>query len=211
VPLNWSAYEDIADFFTNDVKEIDGSASTATWTTARRTPSLGWRFTDAWLSMAGTGDGHPNGMPVDEWGIRMEGCTPVGSSRLARRCDQQPGRRLRADQVRRLAARLRAAGGAGHDLHGGRPGARAGHIAQQIFWYTAFTADMVKPGLPVMNERRHAQVAHGALAHGPYWEEGMKHGYQDVRQLDLLRVHAARAPPGGLAVRPVRASARRPR
>ena len=26
-----------------------------------------------------------------------------------------------------------------------------GNIAQQIFWYTAFTADMVKPGLPVMN------------------------------------------------------------
>jgi len=24
VPVNWSAYEDIADFFTNHVKEIDG-------------------------------------------------------------------------------------------------------------------------------------------------------------------------------------------
>jgi glycerol transport system substrate-binding protein len=28
-----------------------------------------------------------------------------------------------------------------------------GNIAQQIFWYTAFTADMVAPdGLPVVNE-----------------------------------------------------------
>jgi glycerol transport system substrate-binding protein len=26
VPVNWSAYEDIAEFFTNDVKEIDGKA-----------------------------------------------------------------------------------------------------------------------------------------------------------------------------------------
>ena len=26
VPVNWSAYEDIAEFFTNDVKEIDGVA-----------------------------------------------------------------------------------------------------------------------------------------------------------------------------------------
>ncbi len=26
-----------------------------------------------------------------------------------------------------------------------------GQIAQQIFWYTAFTADMSKPGLPVIN------------------------------------------------------------
>ena len=47
----------------------------------KKDPSLGWRFTDAWLSMAGNGDkGIPNGLPVDEWGIRMEGCRPVGSS-----------------------------------------------------------------------------------------------------------------------------------
>ena len=38
----------------------------------KKDPSLGWRFTDAWLSMAGTADiGIPNGMPVDEWGIRV--------------------------------------------------------------------------------------------------------------------------------------------
>jgi hypothetical protein len=31
--------------------------------------------------MAGAGDkGLPNGLPVDEWGIRVEGCSPVGSS-----------------------------------------------------------------------------------------------------------------------------------
>jgi len=36
VPVNWTAYEDIANFFTNDVKELDASASTATWITARR-------------------------------------------------------------------------------------------------------------------------------------------------------------------------------
>ena len=48
----------------------------------KKDPSLGWRFTDAWLSMAGNGDkGMPNGLPVDEWGIRMdeELCSPVGS------------------------------------------------------------------------------------------------------------------------------------
>ena len=37
VPTNWSAYEDIADFFSNDVKELDGKRSMATWTTARKT------------------------------------------------------------------------------------------------------------------------------------------------------------------------------
>ena len=45
---------------------------TVTWTT-RTGSDLGWRMTDAWLSMAGAGSvGKPNGVPVDEWGIRME-------------------------------------------------------------------------------------------------------------------------------------------
>ncbi len=57
------------------------SASSGHMDYGKKDPSLGWRFTDAWLSMAGNGDkGIPNGLPVDEWGIRMEGCRPVGSS-----------------------------------------------------------------------------------------------------------------------------------
>ena len=81
MPVNWSAYEDIAEFFTNDVKEVDGVKVYGHMDYGKKDPSLGWRFTDAWLSMAGNGDkGIPNGMPVDEWGIRMEGCRPVGSS-----------------------------------------------------------------------------------------------------------------------------------
>ena len=71
VPVNWSAYEDIADFFTNTVKEIDGQKVYGHMDYGKKDPSLGWRFTDAWLSMAGNGDrGLPNGRPVDEWGIR---------------------------------------------------------------------------------------------------------------------------------------------
>ena len=81
VPVNWSAW-DIADFFTNDVKEIDGVRVYAIWITAARS-DLGWRMTDAWLSMAGEGSkGLPNGRPIDEWGIRMEegSCNPAGAS-----------------------------------------------------------------------------------------------------------------------------------
>ena len=40
-------------------------------------------MTDAWLSMAGAGSkGYPNGVPIDEWGIRMEqgSCNPAGAS-----------------------------------------------------------------------------------------------------------------------------------
>jgi glycerol transport system substrate-binding protein len=67
VPVNWSAYEDIADFFTNDVKNIDGVRVYGHMDYGKKDPSLGWRFTDAWLSMAGAGDkGIPNGVPVDE-------------------------------------------------------------------------------------------------------------------------------------------------
>jgi glycerol transport system substrate-binding protein len=56
VPLNWSAYEDIAEFFSNDVKTIDGKPIYGHMDYGKKDPSLGWRFTDAWLSMAGTAD-----------------------------------------------------------------------------------------------------------------------------------------------------------
>jgi glycerol transport system substrate-binding protein len=52
----------------------------------KKDPSLGWRFTDAWLSMAGNGDkGLPNGLPVDEWGIKVDENSPrsVPASRAA--------------------------------------------------------------------------------------------------------------------------------
>ena len=58
VPVNWSAYEDIADFFTNDVRELDGVRVWGHMDYGKKDPSLGWRFTDAWLSMAGVGEAY---------------------------------------------------------------------------------------------------------------------------------------------------------
>jgi glycerol transport system substrate-binding protein len=80
-------------------------------------------------------------------------------------------------------------GGGRHDLLRGRAGARPGcNIAQQIFWYTAFTADMAKPGTPVVDENDTPEVAHGTRRpHGPYWEEGMKLGYQDAGSWTLMK------------------------
>ena len=83
VPVDWSAYEDIAEFFTVHVKEIDGVRIYGHMDYGKRAPDLGWRMTDAWLSMAGAGSkGLPNGRPIDEWGIRMEegSCNPAGAS-----------------------------------------------------------------------------------------------------------------------------------
>ena len=127
VPVNWSAYEDIAEFFTNDVKTIDGEKVYGHMDYGKKDPSLGWRFTDAWLSMAGEADkGIPNGMPVDEWGIRVtpDDCHAVGASVTRGGGTNSPAAVYRDHQVHRLAEEVRAAGSVGHDLRRSRAGAR---------------------------------------------------------------------------------------
>lgn len=62
-----------------------------------------------------------------------------------------------------------------------------GNVAQQIFWYTAFTADMAKPGIAVVDEQGRPKWRMAPSPHGPYWEEGMKLGYQDVGSWTLLK------------------------
>ena len=127
VPVNWSAYEDIANFFSNDVKEIDGVRVYGHMDYGKKDPSLGWRFTDAWLSMAGEADkGIPNGLPVDEWGIRVEDCHPGRRLGQPGRRGEQPGGRLCADEIHRLDEEICPAGGAGHDLLRGRSRSRTG-------------------------------------------------------------------------------------
>jgi glycerol transport system substrate-binding protein len=188
VPVNWSAYEDIADFFTNDVKEVDGVKVYGHMDYGKKDPSLGWRFTDAWLSMAGNGDkGLPNGIPVDEWGIRMEGCRPVGSS-VDRGGDVNGAAAVYSiakylDWLKKYAPPQ--AQGMTFSEEGPVPA--QGNIAQQIFWYTAFTADMVKPGLAVVNADGTPKWRMAPSPHGAYWKEGMKLGYQDVGSVTLLK------------------------
>ncbi|MCS6758571.1 MAG: carbohydrate ABC transporter substrate-binding protein, partial [Candidatus Devosia euplotis] len=83
VPVNWSAYENIAEFFTG--RELDGTKVYGHMDYGKKDPSLGWRFTDAWLSMAGNGDkGIPNGLPVDEWGIKVNDKSQPAGSCVAR-------------------------------------------------------------------------------------------------------------------------------
>src|SRR3546814_16558762 len=78
---------DIAKFFSEDVKEIDGKRVYGHMDYGKKDPSLGWRFTDAWFSMAGGGDkGLPNGLPVDEWGIRVENCHRSAERRVGNEC-----------------------------------------------------------------------------------------------------------------------------
>jgi len=194
VPLNWSAYEDIAAFFTNDVKEIDGKPIYGHMDYGKKDPSLGWRFTDAWLSMAGTADiGIPNGQPVDEWGIRVadDKCTPVGASVSRGGATNSPAAVYALTKYVDWMKKYAPKEATGMTFGEAGPVPAQGQIAQQIFWYTAFTADMVKPGLPVVNADGTPKWRMAPGPNGPYWKQGMQNGYQDVGSWTFFADHDA--------------------
>ena len=56
-----------------------------------------------------------------------------------------------------------------------------------MFWYTAFTADMVKEGLPVVNADGTPKWRMAPSPHGVYWKDGMKLGYQDAGSWTLMK------------------------
>ncbi|USD67905.1 ABC transporter substrate-binding protein [Vibrio sp. SCSIO 43136] len=180
IPQNWAAYEAIANFFTNDVKYIDGQRVYGHMDYAKTDPSLGWRLSDAWLSMAGVGDkGLPNGHPVDEWGIRVEGCRPVGAS--VRRGGALNGP-ASVYAINKFIDWLDYAPPEARNLNFSQAGEWPGKgvIAQQIFWYTAFVSDLTKPNLPVMNRDGTPKWRIAPSPVGKYWQPGMKSGYQDT-------------------------------
>lgn len=187
VPVNWSAYEDIANFFTNDVKEIDGKTVYGHLDYGKKHPSLGWRFTDAWLSMAGVGDkGIPNGLPVDEWGIRVEDCQPVGSMVERGGAANSPAAIYALTKYRDWF-KFAPPAAKGMDFSEIGPIPAQGQIAQQIFWYTVFTAAMLDPASEVVNDDGTPKWRMAPSPHGPYWEKGMKLGYQDAGSWTMLK------------------------
>lgn len=191
VPVNWTAYEDIAAFFTGrDMRYLGGPKQVfGSMDYGKKDPSLGWRYTDAWMSMAGMGDqGAPNGLPVDEWGVRVDDDSrPVGS------CVARGGATNDAAAVYAVTKAIdwlkkyAPPEASGMVFSEAGPVPAQGHIAQQIFWYTAFTADMVVPGLPVMNEDGTPKWRMAPSPHGAYWSEGTKVGYQDVGSWTLMK------------------------
>jgi len=193
VPENWSAYEDIAEFFSVHVKEIDGVRVYGHMDYGKRAPDLGWRMTDAWLSMAGAGSkGIPNGRPVDEWGIRMpEGsCNPVGSSVSRGGAANGPAAVYAIRKWDEWLREYAPPGAASYDFYQSLPALSQGNVAQQIFWYTAFTASMVAPrseGNNTVDEQGNPLWRMAPSPHGPYWEEGQKLGYQDAGSWTLFQ------------------------
>ncbi|MFT6267000.1 MAG: glycerol transport system substrate-binding protein [Oleiphilaceae bacterium] len=188
VPVNWSAYEDIAEFFTEKVGEIDGKKIYGHMDYGKKDASLGWRFTDAWLSMAGAGDkGLPNGSPVDEWGIRVEDCHPVGSSITRGGATNGPAAVYSVAKYIEWLEKYAPPGS--REMNFGEAGAipKNGNVAQQIFWYTAFTSSMTEKGLPVVNDDGTPKWRMAPSPRGAYWEEGQKLGYQDAGSWTLLK------------------------
>ena len=190
VPVNWSAYEDIAEFFTGrDLSHLGVTDQIyGNMDYGKKDPSLGWRFTDAWMSMAGMGDvGEPNGFPVDEWGIRVnENYQPVGSCVARGGATNSPAAVYAIEKYIEWLQKYTPPTAAGMTFGEAGPVPAQGNIAQQMFWYTAFTADMVKEGLPVMNEDGTPKWRMAPSPYGAYWQEGMKVGYQDVGSATLM-------------------------
>ena len=193
VPVNWSAYEDIAEFFSEDVKEIDGTRIYGHMDYGKRAPDLGWRMTDAWLSMAGAGSkGRPNGIPVDEWGIRMEEgtCNPVGASVTRGGAANGPAAVYAIRKWDEWLRKYAPPGAASYDFYQSLPALSQGNVAQQIFWYTAFTASMVaskEDGNNTVDDEGNPQWRMAPSPHGPYWEDGQKLGYQDAGSWTFLK------------------------
>lgn len=192
VPVNWTAYQDIAEFFTGrDMSYIEGGPKSA-WGNmdyGKKDPSLGWRYTDAWMSMAGMGDkGEPNGLPVDEWGVRVdENSRPVGSCVTRGGATNDAAAVYAVTKAIEWLQKYTPPEAQGMTFSEAGPVPARGDIAQQMFWYTAFTADMVKPGLAVMNADGTPKWRMAPSPHGAYWSEGTKIGYQDVGSWTLMK------------------------
>jgi len=191
VPVNWSAYEDIAEFFTGrDMSHmgVEGEVF-GNMDYGKKDPSLGWRYTDAWMSMAGMGDvGEPNGLPVDEWGIRVnENSQPVGSCMARGGATNSPAAVYAVNKAIEWLEKYSPPTAAGMTFSEAGPIPAQGQIAQQMFWYTAFTADMVGDGArAVLNEDGTPKWRMAPSPRGAYWEDGMKVGYQDAGSWTLM-------------------------
>jgi glycerol transport system substrate-binding protein len=142
------------------------------------------------MSMAGMGDvGEPNGLPVDEWGIRVnEKSQPTGSCVARGGATNSPAAVYAIESYVNWLQNYAPPAAAGMTFSEAGPVPAQGQIAQQMFWYTAFTADMVGDGAAaVLNEDGSPRWRMAPSPHGVYWQDGMKVGYQDAGSWTLMK------------------------
>ena len=188
VPINWAAYEDIAEFFTG--KEIDGQTVYGHMDYGKKSPSLGWRFTDAWLSIAGVGDkGLPNGIPVDEWGIRVENKIPVGATVKRGGAANGPAAVYATTKYVQWMKEYAPPYAASMTWSEAGPTPARGNVAQRIFQYITWLSDPAfnSAQSPVTDAMGKPVWRVAPTPHGKYWDEGMKVGYQDAGSWTILK------------------------
>ena len=211
VPVNWSAYEDIAEFFS---VRRQGDRRRAHLRPhglrqARARPGLAH---DRRLAVDGRrGQQGPAQRPADRrvghpHGGRLLQSRRAPPCRAAARPTDRPRSTRSPSGTSGCASTRRRAPPTTTSTSRCRRCAQ-GNVAQQIFWYTAFTASMVAPkkdGNNTVDDEGKPLWRMAPSPHGPYWEEGMKLGYQDAGSWTLFKSHAGRPAQGGLAVRAVR-------
>ncbi|MCK6261798.1 ABC transporter substrate-binding protein [Vibrio sp. ZSDE26] len=187
VPQNWQAYEDIAQFFTVDIKEIDGKRIWGHFDYAKYEPSLGWRISDSWLSLAGVNDvGLPSGLPVGDWGIRAEKCTPVGASVSRGGALNSPAAIYALEKYKFWLENYAPPESKQLTFRTAAQFLSQGSVAQQIFWYSAFVPILLDEKSKVVDENGDPLWRLAPSPRGKYWQEGMKSGYQDAGSWTFL-------------------------
>lgn len=181
VPINWAAYEDIAEFFSTT--KIDGKQVYGHLDYGKKSPSLGWRFTDSWLSIAGVGDiGLPNGYPVDDWGVRAKDNIPVGSSVSRGGATNSPAAVYALQKYIDWLKAYAPPEALNWRWEDAGPKAARGDIAQRVFQYITWLSDesFTAKGSPMLNKNGMPVWRVAPTPHGRYWQPGMKVGYQDA-------------------------------
>jgi len=197
VPVNWAAYEDIANFFTNEVRGteddepgfINGVEVYGHMDYGQKDVSLGWRFTDAWMSIAGMGDtGLPNGIPVDEWGIRVEDCHPVGSDISRGGAINSPAAVYALETYIDWLNNYAPPQAPSITWSEAGPVPGEGYVAQRVFQYITWLSapEFREPGNPVVNDDGTLRWRVAPTPRGRYWDDGMKVGYQDAGSWTIL-------------------------
>ncbi|MEZ8823137.1 ABC transporter substrate-binding protein [Vibrio amylolyticus] len=181
VPQNWQAYEDIADFFTHHVREIDGEQIWGHFDYGKYEPSLGWRISDSWLSLAGVNDvGLPSGLPVGDWGIRAENCHPVGASVSRGGALNSPAAIYALEKYKFWLEQFAPPEAKTLTFRTAAQWLAQGKVAQQIFWYSAFVPTLLDENSKVIDENGNPLWRLAPSPRGKYWKAGMKSGYQDA-------------------------------
>jgi glycerol transport system substrate-binding protein len=189
VPVNWSAYEDIAEFFTNDVKEIDGKKVYGHMDYGKKDPVARLAFHRC-LAVDGRQrrQGHPERQAGRRVGHPHGWLRPVGSASSAA---ATPTARLRSTRSTKYLEWLKKyappnAAGMTFGESGPVPAQGDDRPADLLVHRLHRRHGQARPAGG--ERRRHAEVAYGAVAEGLLLEvDGMKLGYQDAGSWTLLK------------------------